>query len=90
MVDHYIFVFIAGYILGVVSTIVFNRKGVTVESTVALLIISIWLALHSYGFFFDKPVSLLMDFAGFGAAGNFIGIKFTDFTNYVVKINQKR
>ena len=80
----------AGYILGVISTIYFNRRGLNVESVVALLIISIWLSLHVYGFFFDKPVSLLMDFAGFGAAGNFIGIKITDFSQYVVNISKKR
>jgi hypothetical protein len=90
MVDQYIFVFITGYVLGVVSTLFFKRKGLNVESSVALLIITIWLGQHSYGFLFDKEVSLLMDFAGFGAAGNFVGIKFQDLTSYVVKIGKKR
>jgi hypothetical protein len=90
MAEQYIFIFVIGYVLGVISTIFFNRRGLTVESTVALLIISIWITLHTYGFFFDKPVSLLMDFAGFGAAGNFIGIKISDFSDYVVKVGRKR
>ena len=90
MPEQYIFIFILGYVAGVISTLFFGKKGINIESTVSLLIISIWLILHSYGFFFDKPVSLLMDFAGFGATGNFIGIKFSNFTDYVVKIGNKR
>ena len=90
MADQFIFVFITGYVLGVISTLIFNRRGITLESTVSLLIISIWLSLHTYGFFFDKEVPLLMDFAGFGAAGNFIGVKVSDLTNYVARFNPKR
>jgi len=90
MADQYIFIFIIGYVLGVISTLIFSRKGLTMESTVALLIISVWVTMHTYGFFFDKSVSLLMDFAGFGAAGNFIGIKVSDFSKYAISINKKR
>ena len=39
---------------------------------------SIWLVLHTYGFFFDKEVPWVFDFAGFGAAGNFIGVSISD------------
>lgn len=88
--EYYIFIFIVGYIFGVISTLLFNRRKVNVESTVSLLIIAIWLCMHTYGFFFDKSVSLLVDFTGFGAAGNFIGIKASNLIDYVARVGKAR
>ena len=90
MVDTYILIFAIGYIAGVFSTLLFNKQGLNIEKTVSFLIVSSWLAMHVYGFLFDKEVPFLLDFTGFGAAGNLIGIKFADFTDYVVKIGKKR
>jgi len=77
-IEHLILTFVLGVITGVFSTLCFSRREVTTESTISLLIVSIWLAMHTYSFFFGNEVSWLMDFAGFGAAGNFIGIKLSD------------
>ena len=77
-IEHLVMVFILGIMTGVVSTLFFTRRGLNVESTVSLLIMSIWLSMHVWAFFFDGEVSWLMDFAGFGAAGNFIGISIKD------------
>ena len=77
-IEHIVITFIAGLVSGVISTLLCSRKELTIESIISLLIMAIWLTMHSYSFFFDAEVSWLFDFAGFGAAGNFIGIKLSD------------
>lgn len=77
-VEHLVAIFIFGLLTGVVSTVFFTKKELTLEAIISLLIMSIWLALHVYGFFFDKEVPWVLDFAGFGAAGNFIGVTISD------------
>lgn len=77
-IEHIIATFIMGVVTGVLSTLLLTRRELTLETIVSLLIVSIWLAMHTSEFFFEHEVSWLMDFAGFGAAGNFIGIKLSD------------
>ena len=79
--EHMVMAFLVGLVLGVASTTIFTRRELTIETVFSILIIAIWLSMHTYGFFFDKDVSWLMDFAGFGAAGNFIGVRLTDVTD---------
>lgn len=76
--EHLVAVFIFGLLTGVISTVFFTKRELTLEAIISLLIMSIWLVLHTYGFFFDKPVPWVFDFAGFGAAGNFIGVSLSD------------
>lgn len=76
--EHLALAFATGLVLGVISTIFFTRKELTLEAIVSLLIMAIWLGMHMYGFFFDKGVPWVFDFAGFGAAGNFIGVSIQD------------
>lgn len=76
--EHLALAFATGLVLGIISTIFFTRKELTLEAIVSLLIVGIWLGMHMYGFFFDKGVPWVFDFAGFGAAGNFIGVNIQD------------
>lgn len=76
--EHLALAFATGLVLGVISTIFFTRRELTLEAIVSLLIMGIWLGMHMYGFFFDKGVPWVFDFAGFGAAGNFIGVSIQD------------
>lgn len=80
-VEHLVAVFLFGLLTGVVSTVFFTKRGLTLEAVVSLLIMSIWLTMHTYGFFFGKEVPWVFDFAGFGAAGNFIGVTLSDLKN---------
>ena len=76
--NHLALAFMVGFLVGNVSSYVLRRQGVTIESSVSLVILSVWLSMHMYGFLFSVNVPWLMDFAGFGAAGNFIGLKVAD------------
>jgi len=77
-IEYLVVAFSAGLIFGVLSTIFFTKKELTLEAIVSLLIMGLWLGMHSYGFVFDKNVPWVFDFAGFGAAGNFIGVSIQD------------
>lgn len=83
-VEYLILTAIVGYILGVVSTLFFTKKELTIEIQVSLLIMALWASLSTYGFIFEQDVPWLLDFAGFGATGNFIGIKIADLKEYLV------
>jgi hypothetical protein len=83
--EHLVLAFAVGLITGVTSTILLNRKGTTMETNVSILIMSIWLAMHIWGFMFDIQVPWLLDFAGFGAAGNFVGISLADVRKFILK-----
>lgn len=76
--EHMAAAFVFGYVTGAVSVMLLTRRGLTLESTVSLVIMALWIGMHSYGFFFEKDVPWLFDFAGFGATGNFIGVKLSD------------
>lgn len=73
-VEHIVATFAAGLILGVMSTIFFTRKELTVEMIVAILIITLWLGMHVYGFFFNQTVDWVFNVVGFGAVGTFVGV----------------
>ena len=73
-IEHLVASFFAGLIVGVVSTVFFSRKDLTLEMTVALLIMSVWMGMHVYGFFFATEVDWFFNIAGFGAVGTFVGI----------------
>lgn len=73
-IEHLVATFFAGLILGVISTIFFTRKELTIEMNLALLIITIWLSMHVYGFFFAVPVDWVFNVVGFGAVGTFVGV----------------
>lgn len=73
-IEHIVATFIAGVLVGVVSTLILSRRNLTTEMHVALLIMSVWLAMHTYGFFFGNQVDWIFNIAGFGAAGTFVGV----------------
>lgn len=73
-VEHIVATFVAGLIIGVVSTLIMTRKGLTTEMHVALLIMTVWMGMHTYGFFFGNEVDWFFNIAGFGAVGTFVGV----------------
>ena len=73
-IEHLVATFTAGLIIGVVSTVFSTRKELTLEKTIALLIIALWLGMHTYSFFFNTGVDWLFNIVGFGAVGTFVGI----------------
>lgn len=79
-VEHLIFVFSAGVVLGVVSTIFFTKREMTIEMIIALLLMSLWVGLHVYAFFFDNEVDWIFNIVGFGAVGTFVGINLRQVT----------
>lgn len=78
-----------GFILGVLSTLYCTRREIRFETIVSGLVLGIWLAFHTYAILYDKEVSLIMDFVGAGAFGNFVGVKLPDIANYVIRIGKK-
>lgn len=74
-IEHLVAAFFAGLILGVVSSALATRKdSLSVETVVALVIMSVWMGMHVYSFFFGNEVDWVFNIAGFGAVGTFVGI----------------
>lgn len=72
--EHIVATFLAGIIVGFVSSLVFGKRELSLEMHVALLIMAIWLAMHVYGFFFAVDIDWIFNIVGFGAVGTFVGI----------------
>ncbi len=73
-IEHLIFTFTAGLILGSISTIFLTKREMTMEMITALLIMIVWIGMHAYGFFFGNDVDWVFNIVGFGAAGTFVGV----------------
>jgi hypothetical protein len=73
-IEHLVATFFVGLIIGVVSTVFFTQRSLTLEKHVAFLIMSIWLSMHVYSFFFGNEVDWIFNLVGFGAVGTFVGI----------------
>lgn len=73
-IEHLIATFTAGIIVGAISTLVLSRREITLEMHVALLIMAVWMGMHTYAFFFGNEVDWVFNIAGFGAVGTFVGV----------------
>ena len=70
--------FFLGCIVGVMSTLFLRKNNVNTEKTVSLLVILMWLTMHTVAFVSELSVSTMFDFIGFGAAGNIMGLNFVN------------
>ncbi len=66
--------FIIGVISGVIATILFHKKNVEHEKMISLLVVGLWLCMHTFAFFKGGEVSRLFDIAGLGTVGHIVGL----------------
>ena len=78
-----------GFIVGVFTTLYCTKREVKAETVVSAFVLGLWLSFHTYAILFDKEVSLIMDFVGAGAFGNFVGVKLPTIADYVIRIGKK-
>ena len=78
-----------GFLLGILSTLYCTRREIQAETLVSGLVLSIWLGLQVFSAIYDRETSIVLDFVGAGAFGNFVGVKFPDIANYVIRIGKK-
>lgn len=77
--------FVFGFILGVMATLYFNKKDITLEKWVSVILIFVWLVMHISGFILGKEISWTFDIIGAGAAGHLIGLDITLLLNKIIK-----
>lgn len=75
----------SAYIFGVLSTLFFDRKGLSLEQTVSLGVLCAWLAFTMLSYTQGRELSIFFNAAGMGAVGNLLGIKTTEMLSTLIK-----
>jgi hypothetical protein len=89
-IEHIVATFFLGLVVGVISTLVFSRNGLTLEKWVAIIIMAVWLCMHVYSFLFGNEVDWIFNLVGFGAVGTFVGVNVRNLApSELVKIIRK-
>lgn len=76
--------FLIGFVFGATSVLLFDRKNLSVEKIISIILFAIWISIHIYGFFFEKEITYLFDLIGFGATGGLIGLSWGDIIDRLV------
>jgi hypothetical protein len=66
--------FILGVLSGAFAVILLNKQKVENEKAVSVIVVGLWLTMHTIVFFKGGELSRLFDIAGFGATGHVIGL----------------
>lgn len=68
----------ASYIVGVLSTLALDKKGLSIEQVVSLGILAVWIVYTLIAYEQERELSVFFNAAGMGAVGNLLGIKTTE------------
>lgn len=72
---HIIIAFVLGFITGVCTCLILNKKNFATDKIISLLMIGMWAGMHSVAFFTtDLQVAWVFDVIGAGATGHIIGL----------------
>lgn len=73
------------YVFGVLSTLLFDKKGLSIEQVVSLGILYVWLSYTMISYTQGRELSIFFNAAGMGAVGNLLGIRTTELIGSLVK-----
>lgn len=70
-----------GYFLGLMTWLIINKKNISIEKVVSLIVTTVWILLHVFGFILDKNVPFIFDAIGAGAVGSLAGLNVVSLLN---------
>jgi len=73
------------YLIGFFSRFIFDKKDVSLEKQVAVIILFSWLAFAMLAYLQDKELSIFFNASGIGAVGNLLGIKTSEMVSGLIK-----